>query len=257
MSEKTRTFLDRCLPSVRGQSEGGFAWIVRIDDDCDMAAEAKAAMRRLDCAHAIAVPRGANSLSGEVTEVQRGQTGVDWLLTLRLDCDDALNRVYVETLLDCAAAWLADTPAPEAQFFSFPFGVQYDGETLFPFTGAYNNACAYLEPASAALATVYRISHGRIHEAGGVEMIHTRQPMWLQSTGVANISNDPRRGMLRAATGKRERRCSVSGTSVRAAGGAARPFRSGAPLARRLGRPWWSSSRVRRRDRLGWCGGSR
>lgn len=195
LAAKKAHFRHRCLPSVENQRQRFARWYVLFDAESDETRDIEEMLASLDRAEAIRVPRGEDELDLVRRDVEARYGACEgYLMSCRLDCDDALNRAYLHSLTAAARAWLevggeAALPGHEAVFFSFCYGIRMDRDhAFFAFIDPYNNCCARLEAlgGTPAIATG---NHRRIFENGHVEVVPTRQPMWLQSIDAENVSN--------------------------------------------------------------------
>lgn len=195
LAAKKAHFTQRCLPSVAGQKDRFDRWYVLFDAESDETRDIEEMLAPLDWAEAVGVPRDEEMLAPvrRAVEARHGTTG-GYLLSCRVDCDDALNRTYLRTLTTAARAWLevegdAALTRHPAVFFSFCYGIRMDpNHEFFAYIDPYNNCCARLE-AFGGTPGITTGNHRRMFEMGHVEVVATRQPMWLQSIEAQNVSN--------------------------------------------------------------------
>ncbi len=184
-----------CLRSVRWQSATGFSWLLLCD------AEQEAVARQLEVrlegtsgAHVIRCPRHEEPgriIRQAVERFVASLPGTDrpLICTVRLDGDDALNRHYLANLNLYARWFFGRRPDRTPVFFSFPFGAQMEDERFRGLCYPHNPFVALVERRAAELLTVFCCNHSHISDKAPVQLIGTRQPMWLQVVHGGNVSN--------------------------------------------------------------------
>ncbi|MGG5811697.1 glycosyltransferase [Falsiroseomonas sp. CW058] len=199
LSARVGIFRHVCLRSVLSQRPRPDLWLIGFD-----AARRDAVRPVLDAiaAHDWIVPVWQETTDGVAEGLQlpflreielRRTPSHRWLVTTRLDNDDALNRLFFATLAEYAAAVQAARPALDDHWIVFPYGAQYGAGRFRLFPQTNNAFLSRVErlPADgpARVATVLQINHSRVLDAGQVFLPVTRQPMWLQFVHGGNVSN--------------------------------------------------------------------
>lgn len=194
---RSKIFTRICLPSVLGQTIKPAAWVLLFDERYkEETALALGAIAKHDWIVPVFVKEGEaiNSFRQLYTPAIRDRMASDarFGVTIRLDNDDALARVYVEAVTHYAqSAILAGLPP--GFWITFPFGVQWDDREVTLMLMNNNPFLALVEDAeklrSGRALTAMSINHGRVYEHGEVKAATSRFPMWLQYTHQENVSN--------------------------------------------------------------------
>jgi hypothetical protein len=179
-------FVDACWSSVRGQQGAEFSWLVLFDDRCsdDFRADVEA------LAEGTFTPvwsheRWTPLIFGRAI-AERSPTGSapPWLLTTRLDSDDAIARGFM------AAAQREFTPT-HGLFVDFPRGIQIDrsGATYLydQLSSPFLTLVEQRQPESPP-STVYAARHARARQWGPVREV-SAPPMWVQVIHGTNLLN--------------------------------------------------------------------
>lgn len=173
-------FADACVPSMRAQTVQDFRWLVWLDPRCseDFRLELE------DLARDTFEPIWTTDVfwstyRGEVA----ARTSAAYLITTRLDNDDAVARDFVEAIQD------AFTPTTRLAI-DFPHGLQVDRSgAVYSDYYPTNHFVSLLERRTESLpATVYVDGHPRLPRHTAVRRIHT-EPMWLEVVHGTNLLN--------------------------------------------------------------------
>ncbi|MBW8730933.1 MAG: hypothetical protein JF622_08095 [Terrabacter sp.] len=179
-------FVDACWSSVRSQQGADFTWLVLFDDRCsdDFRADVEA------LAEGTFTPvwsheRWAPSIFGRaIAERSPVAAAQPWLLTTRLDSDDAIARDFM------AAAQHEFAPI-EGLFVDFPRGIQIDrsGATYRydQLSSPFLTLVERRRPDSLP-STVYAAQHARARQWGPVREV-SAPPMWAQVIHGSNLLN--------------------------------------------------------------------
>lgn len=179
-------FVDACWSSVRGQQGADFTWLVLLDDRCpdDFRADVET------LAEGTFTPvwsheQWSPSIFGRaIAGASPAHAAAPWLLTTRLDSDDAIARDFM------ASVQREFTPT-EGLFVDFPRGLQIDrsGATYLydqlssPFLTFVERRRPDVDP-----STVYAARHARARQWGPVREV-SAPPMWLQVIHGTNLLN--------------------------------------------------------------------
>lgn len=189
LSLRFELFQRFCFPSVRSQSEQNFTWLVLFDEQTpDM-------FRRLIASYAgyanfipIYCGNHASILPAVIAEMQRRAADVPWLLSTRLDNDDALGVRFVEAVQQAAGAFLERGVTPGRRyFFNFTRGLQICGDDLYDFRDPCNAFVTLLEERGGA-ESVFCVDHPAISGKGAVVQVDA-SPLWLQNVHGTNVYN--------------------------------------------------------------------
>jgi hypothetical protein len=179
-------FVDACWSSVRSQQGADFTWLVLFDDRCsdDFRADVES------LAEGTFVPvwsreRWSPSIFGRaIAERSPADTAPPWLLTTRLDSDDAIARDFM------AAAQREFAPT-DGLFVDFPRGIQIDrsGATYLydQLSSPFLTLVERRRP-DPAPSTVYAARHARARQWGPVREV-SAPPMWVQVIHGSNLLN--------------------------------------------------------------------
>jgi len=190
-----------CFPTVRGQTEQVFQWLVLFDISTPESFRRRIeGYARWQNFNPVFVDPGTNGAARKSVEARLAQMPLpDVLLTTRLDNDDGMCRTFMEELRAHA-----DVPAPT--ILNFPVGYVWHRGRLYRYHFPLNAFATFAEPASAlhgaAFRTVYTGSHTDVAQLGRVIEVNDR-PSWLQVVHGGNLENR-RRGVREARARLRE-----------------------------------------------------
>ncbi|MEO1273944.1 MAG: glycosyltransferase [Pseudomonadota bacterium] len=177
-----------CLPSVAAQTNRNFTWIVYFDKDTP--GEFK--IRIEDLRHkGPFIPYFTGLFPGDgwprsVREVL-GERAADWLVSTRLDNDDALGLDYVDRLHDA----IEDDGGPGARAYNFTNGFVMTLDRLYAHTHRSNAFFSLIEPWDAGMGTAFAIPHMALEDSNTVRQIDG-PGAWLQIVHGENVSNKVR-----------------------------------------------------------------
>ncbi|WP_196804863.1 glycosyltransferase [Methylopila sp. M107] len=196
-------FRSFCLASMRAQSEPPARWLIGFSPETR--AQVEPLIEELKGEDWI-VPVWQDTSGGVPERARRtfarairSLIGPEhrFVLSTRLDNDDAIAIRYGEAALSYAAAVLADRPDADDFWISFPIGAQFDGRrcSLFTLTNSpFLTRCESVERfLGGAGGTAYEGNHLRVFERGMVHLPITRGPMWLQVVHSSNVINGSKR----------------------------------------------------------------
>ncbi|QXD14292.1 putative rhamnosyl transferase [Rhodocaloribacter litoris] len=169
-----------CLSSVRSQTERRFTWLVFFDTRLPASFREKVkAYARWDSF----VPLFVEALSPErmcAFVRERIPSEATYVLTTRLDSDDALARDFVENVHQ---RFRPHTGA----FLNFTCGYVFGRDKLYAARRTSNPFITMMEPVE-NMRTVWCRPHRRLAEVGPVWEV-TTAPMWLQVVHGQNLYN--------------------------------------------------------------------
>lgn len=108
------------------------------------------------------------------------ETEPEWIITTRLDSDDALSRDHIERVQNAAQAG-------RREFLEFPRGWVWSEGNVTPRTYPKNPFLSLVEPFD-GFQTAYCVPHPRAADAAPVRTVDDR-PAWLQVVHGGNVSN--------------------------------------------------------------------
>lgn len=182
LRERLRLFRQYCLPTLADQSSTLYLWLVFLDEQSPQWFRQeieKDARGRFEAVY-VAGAFTAETVSNAVTN----RTDAPYILTTRVDNDDAVARDFVQTIQNCFQR-------QDFEFINLVNGAQYaDGRVyLRPYTK--NPFLSLIEATGAAAPkTVFVEHHYRVDERGPVQNIRTAHPMWLQVIHGGNVLNE-------------------------------------------------------------------
>jgi Putative rhamnosyl transferase len=168
-----------CLPSMRGQTEQGFRWLVFFDESTPEPYRSR--VERYTDWPAF-TPCFIGPPSSEVYDaaIAAHLDGAERLLTTRLDNDDALARDAVERLQ------AAIRPGPR-EFLNFPDGYVWHRGRLYAHSHPSNAFLSLSEPA-AGFRSAWADPHEEAARVAPVRQL-PGEPAWLQVIHEHNVSN--------------------------------------------------------------------
>lgn len=175
-----------CLPSMAAQSKQNYHWIILFDERTPQAFRDRIEANRQVCAFTphftdLFPADGWPRTVREYVPERRG-----WLLTTRLDNDDALAVDHVARLH--AAVSVAP---PRRGAFNFTNGYILHGGRLYALAHPRNAFFSWLEPFDEEARTASSIEHMRLDQHGPVKQI-LGLGAWLQVLHGENVSNKVR-----------------------------------------------------------------
>jgi hypothetical protein len=178
-----------CLPSIAGQQGARFRWLVFVDEESPGWFKDKiASYRSLVTPLYIEGPATDTVLARRVAE--SGLVSSRYLITTRLDNDDALSRNHLATVQRAFRH-------QDREFLAFPFGLQWFRGHLYNVCWPTNPFLSLIEKVQEGnrFTTAFCVPHDRVREVESVRLL-LRSPQWLQVLHSSNIFNSLR-GMPR------------------------------------------------------------
>lgn len=177
-----------CLPTVKGQTEQNFRWLVMFDPETPEFAQARIReYAKWPNFIPIFLPPGVEAAARKVVQAQLGEPP-DVLVTTRLDNDDGLCRTFVEQIQRRAQV-------TEPTVLEFPVGYVWHRSRIYRYHFPHAAFGTLAEPRTAVakqgFLTVCTGSHLDIGRLGPVVEVSQR-PSWLQVVHGGNLENRPR-----------------------------------------------------------------
>jgi len=172
-----------CFPSVEGQSTQSFDWFVFFDSSLpdDLRARVEA-YSRFSPFHAVYV---AGQFGGSVVcrELREFAAPGEYVITSRVDNDDALATTYIETVQRCFNEQVFE-------FVNLPDGYIWDGVRAYSYRNVSNPFISLIERAEGC-QTVLSFNHSRVSGAGPIRQVGDT-PGWLAVVHGDNVRNSVR-----------------------------------------------------------------
>lgn len=169
-----------CCESIRSQTVQGFEWLVYFDAERDQWFEDE--VNRLAAGLFTPVWVVGKFSPEDCAANVAARTDRPWVITTRVDNDDALAREFVERVQSAFKA--------EAEFINFTTGLQLtDDGKVFHRSDPSNAFISLIEPVTdKPLMGVYVAWHDRVSAFAPVRQV-TTHPMWVQMVHGKNIAN--------------------------------------------------------------------
>jgi len=190
LTARLALFEQYCLPSVAGQRDADFHWLIFFD-----AASPAWLKAKISTLAPLVTPV---YVEGQATDealrhhvLQSGLISSPYLLTTRLDNDDAIARGH---LYEVQRAFNGQA----REFVTFPRGLQSFRGHLYEVDWPSNPFLSLIEAVGnqKGITTVFCIAHDHLHKAGLVKKVRST-PQWLQVLHTANLANELRGGLPR------------------------------------------------------------
>lgn len=182
LMERFDLFERYCLPSVAAQTEQSFEWIIYFDDRTP--SEFRERIERCQAIRPfIAYFTPLFPAEGFARSARERVAPAPWLLTTRLDNDDAIATDFVARLHAAI-----ETSPPVRGSINFRNGFVLNGDRLYAHTHDANPFFSWLEPWDADARTAPTIHHLRIAEEGPTTQIEGAGA-WMQIVHGGNVSN--------------------------------------------------------------------
>ncbi|MCI0139987.1 putative rhamnosyl transferase [Arthrobacter bambusae] len=185
LRHRLELFEDLCLPSVRAQSSDSFRWLVFFDSERDQWFQREVDRLSEGAFEPIWVD-GALTTDLISDEVQ-GRSSSPWLITTRVDNDDAVAKDFIERIQH-------EFARQDFEFINFNSGLQLaeDG-AVFRWTDLSGPFISLIEKRSVdgAPRTVHIDGHDKLTNYGNIRGLDPH-PMWLQMIHGKNLANEVR-----------------------------------------------------------------
>lgn len=183
LRERLALFKKTLLPSLRAQSCASFRWLIFCADDSPAWFRAQLT----NAVGALGEPVWVTgSFSPETVAAEVGsRTATPYLITTRIDNDDAVSSGFVERIQERFAY-------QSFAFLNFMHGLQYEDGWLYRRSDPSNAFCSLIERRTGGQPrTVFLDWHTRIASYGPVDQVRS-QPVWMQIVHGGNLANRAR-----------------------------------------------------------------
>ncbi|RBP52938.1 glycosyltransferase [Arenicella xantha] len=186
LENRFELFETYCLPSVMQQSNADFKWFIYFDRDTPEPFRTRVKQYEIQYRQ-ITIFWGKNIPLADIQKqiFERAPEHKEYLLTTRLDNDDALNKDFVSKL-QTAAAPLSNKS--NALVMNYQNGLILCGDRVYSHHDTSNPFASVLEPLSANIKTIWQHQHTKLHNFGTIHQLNS-QAMWLQVIHKHNVSN--------------------------------------------------------------------
>ncbi|GAA4286884.1 glycosyltransferase [Georgenia daeguensis] len=181
LRHRLQYFESVCLPSVKAQTTKVDRWLVFLDAERDAWFEDRITRLAGDTFEPVWVD--GPFLPEIAARETLARSSAPWVITTRMDNDDALARDFIEAI--------QSQFRHEREFLNFQAGLQLSEDGRLFYRSDPSNAFVSLVEPREELVTVFVDWHDRIAEHGPVRQI-VAAPMWLQMVHGRNIGNQIR-----------------------------------------------------------------
>jgi hypothetical protein len=184
LDNRLELFKTFCLPSVVAQSDQNFRWYLYFDEGTPAAYLAK--VQELVSPYANMELKICRLFTREMLEddIRAGlRPETKWVLTTRLDNDDAWHRDFVKTLH-------RQTTFDRREFLNFPVGLIYYNRNIYLYRHLSNAFISLIEPTEGML-TVWCGAHAFLGKIAPIRQLRPF-PAFLQVVHGQTRSNKPR-----------------------------------------------------------------
>lgn len=184
LSSRLRLFRDITMPSVVAQSRLPDHWLVFFDEDTPE--ETRRDVRRIEADFPLMRAEYCGEFNASVAAERIREImvpGANWLLTTRLDNDDAVNRLFVESLQSAARPGVRE-------FLNPTHGLIVANGRLYRKRDLSSPFITLSEPA-AGFQTVWIDQHQRLSRHGPLRQF-VLPDAWIQVIHGGNVANQVR-----------------------------------------------------------------
>ena len=183
LDRRIELFEQYCLPSVDAQTTHDFLWLIYMDERTEEAyrdgfagydAREYVEIRYVD-GREFTIDTARQDIA---TRLQAGQ---DWVITTRLDNDDAIGCDFVRKIQDQASF-------TRREILNFPSGITLRGNDAYLQTDRSNAFSTMVEPRSDNILTVWCRQHIDLPMVAPVVQIRSA-PAWCQVIHGENVTN--------------------------------------------------------------------
>jgi hypothetical protein len=189
MEERLKVFEAMLLPSVAGQTNADFTWLVFFDEFTN--ARHRERVRELSSEGRTFIPVYISDIFS--VEHVRKELVNRWpheqtFITTRVDNDDALAREFMATIRSVAEP-LCAIPGPARIFLNPTYGIQFDGQLLYVRPWPWNAFMSLVETGNDRPLTVFVDQHYSLAQYGECREVGSGDPLWLQYIHGGNLAN--------------------------------------------------------------------
>ncbi|MBU1004033.1 MAG: putative rhamnosyl transferase [Proteobacteria bacterium] len=178
-----------CFPSVRGQQNQDFTWMVLFDEQTpDTFKRIIALYEKYDNFVPIYCGQFQTIRPMILNYLKHNSQGSEWVVSTRLDNDDSLGNKFTGVLHSVVNGLIDDeSTRSDKMFINFPNGLQYHNGEIYNFKDLTNAFVSLMEKTE-SIESVFCIGHPSIHKKAPVVQVDG-QPLWLQTVHETNVYN--------------------------------------------------------------------
>lgn len=177
LDHRLALFEKYCYPSVQAQACKNFEWLVFFHPDT-----AEKYVERINSLDGL-VPIYCAFKKEEIKKAVQSRLGeAEYIITSRLDNDDAIARRYIGSVQGCFSE------REEREFINFTNGCQLHSDCAHTYGHEANPFISLIEKAK-GFHTVWCKPHGQLHTVGEIRQVETPHPMWMIVIHEHNLSN--------------------------------------------------------------------
>ncbi len=179
LTARVRLFERFCLPSVAAQSKRDFTWLVYFDEGTPTEIRDRIEGWRQRCPQLLPVYTGSFGVKEAAWPVlQKGRE--EWIITTRLDSDDAIHRDFLKVV--------AGHARPVREALNVTHGYHWFERAVFPYSSPSNMFVSLVERRDSALSVLaYR--HTMISKTASLRQIKTG-PFFISVIHDASLSKE-------------------------------------------------------------------
>src|ERR1051326_2080248 len=181
LAHRFELFEQFCFPSVAAQSCQNFTWLVFFKSGLDEESQKRIESYRHYSSFVPLYVEDALDAHTLIRAVDEPARGYDFLITSRLDNDDALATRYVETVQSCFAR-------SEFQFLNFTDGYQISRKGVYRYRDTSNPFISLIERVPGFRTVLGCGNHSFLAKAGPIRQLEA-VPGWLQVIHGRNLLN--------------------------------------------------------------------
>ncbi|WP_027721111.1 glycosyltransferase [Maridesulfovibrio zosterae] len=189
LSQRFDLFQKFCFPTLQAQTNQEFTWLVLFDRRTPLPYQRIIqAYSKYPNFVALLCDEWDTVMPTAKAYIKENSPEADWILTTRLDNDDALSCKYVDSLHRLVATLTTQQFGPDKTLYiNFTKGLQYCQEKFYDFADVTNAFVSLIEPKD-FLKTVFWVDHPAIYSVSPVLQAQT-PPLWLQVIHDINVYN--------------------------------------------------------------------
>lgn len=186
LKHRFKLFDQFCYPSVRAQLNQNFKWIVFFDSQTPQAFKDKVKeYSKWQNFIPVYVDGEFTNQINQSTLMNHLTSGVEYLITTRLDNDDAVCKDFVQIVQN-------NFHEQDSEFINLAYGYVWKDGKLYSFKYLNNPFMSLIEKINKLKAEEFKTilckEHTQLSSIGQIQQIKT-QPAWLQVVHEKNVSN--------------------------------------------------------------------
>jgi len=186
-ADRVQKFKTVCLPSViQAHERADFRWIILFDQESpQVVTELIMELMQQAWIYPIFVPRNTNIsfaalplIKAAVHAITRDDT--DYIITTRLDNDDAIHSRYMEAVLWNARKIIKQPDIQYPHVLDFEVGTSFDSKEVRVFTmSKISMFLNLIEKRADGVLSAFAKSHSTINDHYQTTRIRTNEPLWM------------------------------------------------------------------------------